>query len=368
MTAIRLFLIYFKPAGWFFVVILHQIILNFNLMKFSKRFFIALLSAVSLLSCSSKDEDVKELPSLPDEPSTEQPAPTPGSTGKIVVGYVTSWSSNEVKPEYVTHINYAFGHVQGSFRNVGIDNVERLKYVVSLKKKAPHLKVLLSIGGWGSGNFSEMAADPENRLAFAKDCRRVIDEYDLDGIDIDWEFPTSGAAGISSSPDDTRNYTLMMSDIRDAIGHDKLLTLASVCSADYIDFKDIMPYVDIVNIMTYDMENPPRHNAPLYQSSTHGGWINCDKAVKSHLDKGVPASKLVFGMPFYGHGLDIYDQFTDFKDVKVPAGYTNCWDAEAMVPYVTDKNGRFVLSYDNARSIGLKCDYIIEHGLRGAMF
>ena len=160
----------------------------------------------------------------------------------------------------------------------------------------------------------------------------------------------------------------MMRDIRQAIGSDKLLTLATVCSADYIDFEGILPYIDFVNIMAYDMENPPKHNAPLYQSSKYPGWINCDMAVKAHLDKGVPASKLVLGMPFYGHGTDIYDRSTDFKNVKVPSGYTNCWDDEAKVPYVTDKNGRFVLSYDNARSIGLKCDYILEHGLLGAMF
>lgn len=337
-------------------------------MKIFNIFCIALLSVTSMISCSSKEDEPKELKPLPDEPQTEEPKPIPGSTDKIVVGYVTSWSNHEVKPEYVTHINYAFGHVQGSFRNVRIDNEARLKEIVALKKQAPHLKILLSIGGWGSGNFSEMAADANNRAAFAADCRRVIDEYGIDGIDIDWEFPTSSAAEISSSPDDTRNYNYMMRDIRAAIGNDKLLTLATVCSADYIDFEGIMPYIDFVNIMAYDMENPPKHNAPLYQSSTHGGWINCNQAVKAHLNKGVPASKLVFGMPFYGHGLDIYDHSTDFKNVKVPSGYSNCWDDEAKVPYVTDKNGRFVLSYDNARSIGLKCDYILEHGLLGAMF
>lgn len=336
-------------------------------MKLFNNVFAALLSVAALISCSSKEE-AKELPGLPDEPTIEDPKPIPGSTDKIVVGYVTSWSTHEVKPEYVTHINYAFGHVQGSFRGVGIANEDRFKAVIALKKQAPHLKVLLSIGGWGSGNFSEMAADADNRLAFAKDCKRVIDEYGIDGIDIDWEFPTSSSAGISSSPEDTKNYNLMMRDIREAIGNDKLLTLATVCSADYIDFAGILPYVDFVNIMAYDMENPPKHNAPLYDSSKFRGWFNCDKAVKAHLDKGVPASKLVLGMPFYGHGLDIYDHSTDFKNVKVPSGYTNCWDEEAMVPYVTDKNGKFVLSYDNARSIGLKCDYLLQKGLKGAMF
>lgn len=337
-------------------------------MKSYYKILAVIFVVVFTVSCTSPESRSKDLTPLPDEPPAENQKPVPGSSDKIVVGYVTSWSSHDVNPEYVTHINYAFGHVQSNFLGIRIDNDERLKNIVSLKKQASHLKVLLSIGGWGSGNFSEMAADAGNRLAFAADCKRVINEYGLDGIDIDWEFPTSSSAGISSSPDDTRNYTLMMQDIRNAIGPGKLLTLASVCSADYIDFEGIMPYVDFVNIMNYDMENPPKHNAPLYQSSTFDGWINCDKAVKAHLAKGVPASKLVFGIPFYGHGLDIYDNFTDFKDIKIPAGYSDCWDNEAMVPYITDKNGRFVLSYDNARSIGLKCDYILENGLHGAMF
>lgn len=327
-----------------------------------------LLMIVSMISCSSKRDELKELPALPDEPVIEETNPIPGSTDKIVVGYVTSWSNHEVKPEYVTHINYAFGHVQDTFRSIGISNEERLRSIVALKKQAPHLKVLLSIGGWGSGHFSEMAANADNRLAFASDCKRVIDEFGLDGIDIDWEFPTSDMAGISSSPDDTHNYNLMMHDIRQAIGNDKLLTLATVCSADYIDFEGIMPYIDFVNIMAYDMENPPKHNAPLYHSSKFLGWFNCDMAVKAHCAKGVPERMLVLGMPFYGHGTDIYGQYVDFKDVKVPSGYTNCWDDEAKVPFVTDKNGRFVLSYDNARSIALKCDYILERGLLGAMF
>ncbi len=332
------------------------------------------IAAQALLpACGSDDPTIlPELQPLPDteaggETTTPGTEPVPGSTDKIVVSYVTSWSSHTVNPDYMTHINYAFGHVNGDFQSVRIDNTSRLQTVVALKKNAPHLKVMLSIGGWGSGNFSEMAADENNRKAFAASCKSTIDQYDLDGIDIDWEFPTSNSAGISSSPDDTKNYTLLMRDIREAIGDSKLLTLASVCSADYINFADIMPYVDFVNIMAYDMNNPPSHNAPLYKSSK-SGWYNCDAAVKAHLDRGVPASKLVLGMPFYGHGISPYDSFTNYRDVYVPTGFKDNWDDEAKVPYITNAEGKFVLSYDNARSIGIKCDYILEHELLGAMY
>ena len=126
--------------------------------------------------------------------------------GKVVVAYVTSWSHVIPDPKYMTHINYAFGHVDETLYGVGIANEGRLRQMVELKKQKPDLNVLLSIGGWGSGRFSEMAANEKYRKAFAKDCRRVVKEYGLDGIDIDWEYPTSNAAGISSSPDDTKNF------------------------------------------------------------------------------------------------------------------------------------------------------------------
>lgn len=140
---------------------------------------------------------------------------------KVIVAYVTSWSDVMPDPQYMTHINYAFGHVNESFNGVKIDNEERLKQIVDLKKQKPELKVLLSIGGWGSGRFSEMAANEEFRQAFARDCDRVVKEFGLDGIDIDWEYPTSSMADISSSPGDTENFTLLMRDIRSAIGDRK---------------------------------------------------------------------------------------------------------------------------------------------------
>lgn len=94
---------------------------------------------------------------------------------KVVVAYVTSWSEVMPDPQYMTHINYAFGHVNESFNGVKIDNEERLRQIVDLRKQKPELKVLLSIGGWGSGRFSEMAANDEYRRAFAADCDRVVE-------------------------------------------------------------------------------------------------------------------------------------------------------------------------------------------------
>ena len=287
---------------------------------------------------------------------------------KVVVAYVTSWSEVMPDPQYMTHINYAFGHVNESFNGVKIDNEERLRQIVDLRKQKPELKVLLSISGWGSGRFSEMAANDEYRRAFAADCDRVVKEFALDGIDIDWEYPTSSMANISSSPDDTENFTLLMQDIRAAIGNEKELTLATVASARYIDFKAILPSVDFVNIMAYDMASAPKHHSALYPSG-HSGDITSDGAVTAHLKAGVPPSKLVMGMPFYGRGGDGYPSFQDYNKVgNTDTQYTEKWDEVAQVPYLADKNDTLVFGFENPRSLAIKCQYILDKDLLGGMY
>ena len=287
---------------------------------------------------------------------------------KVVVAYVTSWSEVMPDPQYMTHINYAFGHVNENFNGVKIDNEKRLKQIVDLRKQKPELKVLLSIGGWGSGRFSEMAANDEYRRAFAADCDRVVKEFALDGIDIDWEYPTSSMANISSSPDDTENFTLLMQAIRAAIGNEKELTLATVASARYIDFKAILPFVDFVNIMAYDMASAPKHHSALY-SSGHSGDITSDGAVTAHLKAGVPPSKLVMGMPFYGRGGDGYPSFQDYNKVgNTDTQYTEKWDEVAQVPYLADKNDTLVFGFENPRSLAIKCQYILDKDLLGGMY
>lgn len=287
---------------------------------------------------------------------------------KVVVAYVTSWSEVMPDPQYMTHINYAFGHVNESFNGVKIDNEERLRQIVDLRKQKPELKVLLSIGGWGSGRFSEMAANDEYRRAFAADCDRVVKEFALDGIDIDWEYPTSSMANISSSPDDTENFTLLMQAIRAAIGNEKELTLATVASARYIDFKAILPSVDFVNIMAYDMASAPKHHSALYPSG-HSGDITSDGAVTAHLKAGVPPSKLVMGMPFYGRGGDGYPSFQDYNKVgNTDTQYTEKWDEVAQVPYLADKNDTLVFGFENPRSLAIKCQYILDKDLLGGMY
>ena len=306
-------------------------------------------------------------PTTPTEPETPfQPIDPPSET--VVVGYAVYWEDSMPDPSLVTHINYAFAHIKGDFETLDIKSPNRLSKIVALKKTKPSLKVLLSVGGWEAGNFSEMAADETHRKNFCKDCLKAVTQYGLDGIDIDWEYPTSSMAGISSSPSDTKNFTLLMKDLRETLGRDRLLTMASASNARYVNFKDAVQYMDFVNVMTYDMGDPPEHNGALYRSSLASE--SCEESVAKHVTNGVPASKIVLGIPFYGHGDGkAFDDYVDYKDIKIDKSkYTVQWDNIAKVPYVTDAAGKMVLTYDDAQSVGLKAEYVTQKSLAGAMY
>ena len=211
-----------------------------------------------------------------------------------------------------------------------------------------------------------MAADENQRKKFCENCLAAIIQYGLDGIDLDWEYPTSSSAGISSSPDDTKNFILLLADLRETLGANYLISMASASNAKYVDFKAAIQYLNHVNIMSYDMGKPPKHNSALYTSSVT--TRSCDDAVRLHLQAGVPYNKMTLGMPFYGHG-----NGTDFKaDINFneinTEGYPEMWDARAKVPYLVNKSGTMVLTYDNEKSIGFKVDYVKSMGLRGAMY
>ena len=330
-----------------------------------KRQFFLLLAILGissiLLSCGKGTAADNNFPSEIKKPVTPKP-------NKVVVAYVTSWTSAIPDAKLVTHINYAFGHVTDNFRAVRIDGPDRLRRMAALKRDNPDLKVLLSIGGWGSGRFSEMAADAANRKSFADDCLRVINEYKLDGVDIDWEYPTSSSAGISSSPNDTKNYTLLMAEIRKSIGDEKLLTLASSVGADYIDFAAINPYVDFVNIMGYDISGGTQHHSGLYRSSM-SGYLSVDEGVTKHVAKGFPINKLVLGLPFYGHGKKgTVAEYIDYKEIVKLTGFTEKWDDVAKASYLTTASGEFVCTFDSPRAIAEKCLYIKNKNMLGAMY
>ena len=333
-----------------------------------KTLYSILIGLLLICSCDKPEQNttIKPPVAAPEDNTSNPTAPDTKVEEHIIVGYATYWDTAMPDPTNLTHINYSFAHIKSDFESLDIKTSSRLKKIAALKDTNPDLKVLLAVGGWGAGNFSEMAADETHRKKFCENCLAAIKQYNLDGIDLDWEYPTSSSAGISSSPNDTKNFNLLLTDLRSVLGEDYLITMASSSSAKYVDFKTAIKYLNWVNIMSYDMGKPPQHNAALYSSSMTKR--SCDDAVTFHRQAGVPYNKMTLGMPFYGHGdTKAFKEGIYFNKIKTE-GYTEKWDDKAKVPYLVDANGTMVLTYDNERSIGLKADYIKSKGLLGAMY
>lgn len=265
----------------------------------------------------------------------------------------------------LTHLFIAFAQVNDTHDGIAIGNSDFIKRCVALKDSFPELKVLLSLGGAEAYGFSEMAADSLKRETFARDCKRVIDEYDLDGIDMDREVPGNWFGLLCL---DQYNNVKLLSDIRSEIGNDKLLTIASPSNLSGIIVDKVLPLIDFINIMSYDMGAAPRHHTAMYRSDKAGN-ATVEETVNFYLDHGVPKDKMVLGLAFYGRSDNVsFPGWTDFGEIRLKDGMKEQWDSIACVPYIVNADGNMVLSFDNPRSLQIKCDYIREKGLRGGMF
>lgn len=312
----------------------------------------------------------------------------PAKDGRVVIAYVTYYGKSIPDPKLMTHINYAFAELyvkDGVYQGFKLQGSEdRFRQVVALKKKNPKLKISLSFShtvtnsdNAQGGGFSALAKSDEYRKAFAKDCRDFCSKWGIDGIDIDWEFPGLSWSGHACDPSvDVENHVLLMKQLRETLGTRYLLTYAGyvkdVIESDggrkYIDIAEVDPYVDFVNVMTYDMDAAPHHQSALKDKSA---YYDCERAIKSYTDAGVAASKLVLGIPFYGrHSFDGSPSAIDYNKIilldKNDYKIDN-WDSDASVPYVTYK-GAYYCGYDNEKSIAIKGDWIRGLGMKGMMY
>lgn len=284
-----------------------------------------------------------------------------------VLAYV--WNGGDILPDpsTVTAINYAFANVNDTRDGVIINNEDRFKEIIALKEVNPDLKVLLCIGGTCESGLSEMAADSLKRESLAQDCARIVDQYGIDGIDFDWEFP--GAVG--GTPDDYANFLEVLKAVRRNLPEGKLLTLAAggdLAGMDVDNVPAFLEQLDYVNVMAYDLSGTPdTHHTALYRSPVTG-WRSVDEVVEDYVAHGVPFEKMMLGLGFYGRGDGThYTQWTNTMQARPYGDLVELWDSIGCVPYIADPNGVLTVGYENPRSIAIKCDYIKDKGFRGAM-
>lgn len=292
----------------------------------------------------------------------------------------------------LTHIIYSFCHLKGNRLHIGRDS-STVKKLVGLKTKFPSLKILLSLGGWGGcATCSPVFSTARGREEFAVSVKGLSDRFHTDGIDIDWEFPAApGFPGHPWLAADRDNFTALMKILRDKLGKDKEISFLAACFSPYlrqaIDWKRVMPFVDRVNLMTYDIIGSKNkltgHHANLY--STTWQRESADNAIRYLDSLQIPLNKVVIGVAFYGrefinvpdknHGLHQPGNFKRFitlnslrKNYTAANGYTYYWDEEAQAPYLYNPQKRSYITYDNERSAAAKSKYVKEKGLNGIMF
>ncbi|HEV7766943.1 MAG TPA: glycoside hydrolase family 18 protein [Thermoanaerobaculia bacterium] len=284
--------------------------------------------------------------------------------------------------EKLTHINYAFGLVSTDGLIVLDEKAPpRLAQLGALKTKNPQLKILLSVGGWGADHFSDAALTDASREKFATSALDVLREHRLDGIDLDWEYPGQPGPGIKYRAEDKQNFTLMLKALREKLGDAYLITIASSAGEyfEHTEMDRLHVYLDWINIMTYDFAGEWTPTTG-HHSALHGDGLSAASFVRQHLDAGIPPSKIVMGVPFYGRGWTgvnpLNNGFNQPYAKAIEVSWSGMaaqsgerlWDDEAQAPYVWDAQSTTFISYDDPRSLRVKADFIRKHRLGGVMY
>jgi chitinase len=263
-------------------------------------------------------------------------------------------------------------------------------------------KILVSVGGWTwSGAFSDAALTKESRKTFVESAVAFVSKYNLDGLDIDWEYPALIGNGNVFRPEDKQNYTALLKELRQAFNREGqslrrrlYLSVATGANAGFVSHTELAKVaheVDSINLMSYDYYEPADdkiagHHAPLFTNPADPKQISADASVRMYLAAGVPAAKIVLGVPFYGHawittsdvahglyqpaaGAQIPTDFHYVITYLAPAaGYTRYWDSVASAPYLYNSATHVFISYDDPDSLIIKCAYVLSHKLGGVMF
>lgn len=330
--------------------------MKLNSIKYPVILSLLILVAVCISALAAKIGEVRE-----DDDS---------QASKLCMAYVYHEHDSIPDPDLFTHFFYAFADFNENNDGLTILNQGKLKKISELKKSHPDLKVILSVGGKKYEGFSEMARSKKKRRAFARSCKSILDSLNLDGVDLDWEYPGTTAGGHSASPDDAGNYVLVVKELRRLLGESKWISFFSSHSGYFIDLKGMEPYVDYIGVPGYDLSMPQneinaKHHNNLYPSKKYGVWC-IDSSIKRHIAKGIPRNKILLGIPFYGRGKEPMPKaLSAFHIPQFAKNGSFEWDDEACVPYYQDKNANLLLTFDNERSIAIKCDYIRKMGLAG---
>ena len=388
-----------------------------------RKFFVLLLITMLLLSASSASLSHKA--ESAGTPAATMQATVSGAqegiasvptTNRVLMTYFAGWaglSVSKIPGGKITHILYAFSDLNAKGQCAVIDENAKPNMAAfkTLKLQYPDLKVLISVGGWSnSNNFSANVKTDALRKNVVSSC---IDLWIkgaglsgpgvIDGIDIDWEYPGSEGNTKDFSPDDKANYVLLMQEFRkelDAQGQtdSKHYSLSAAIPPDPnklssgYDLATLGKILDYFNLMAYDFhgnwedKGPTNFHANLYPDTAHGTDYSVVQGIKAFEDGGVPANKIVLGVPFYGAGWTgveakdngLYQPATGTIDpdtltyaiikdkYESDKSYTK-YRTTAHAPWLYSASTKIFIAYDDPDALAEKAQYAVQNGLAGNM-
>ena len=294
----------------------------------------------------------------------------------------------------LTHLNIAFGVVKDNLINV--DSFRRNRYYIEqVKRYNPNLQILISTGGGGAGGHGTATTD-ENLPAFVKSTMDAVREFELDGIDCDWEFPCN----TGNMAEKQQHVNLMYAYRRELDLYEKergkkcWLTIAAAAWDKYLQNTDVVKVaqvLDFINLMTYDIrdaawaENYTGHHTNLYSPKGCFYPDSIDLCVEKYHSIGIPYDKIVIGAAFYSHrwngvpnqnhGMNqkvdvpcVYGpSYTAIYHIYEKSGeYVKYWDDDAKAPWLF--NGDSFITYDDPMSMKYKAEYVLKKKIRGIMY
>ena len=362
--------------------------------KHALNIFCALIIAFMLSACPEETED------------------KPFKLGEAkVAAYISTWSTwnaGLIKGEYISDLIISFALISKSDGySLYIPELSGKFFhlwdeISTLKKKYPHLNVNLSVGGANEAGFSPMAENPAKRAGFIADVCDWLEKNNLDGVDIDWEYPVRPLTGGGPFPQDRENYILLLEETRvalDALGEKtgKRYSLSTAVPANSrfttdVDAKKASEIVDSFKLMSYDYygswSSTTGHNAKLFRNPRDPNNWSTDHAVSNFINAGVRPEKIMLGTAFYGRIWGGVAQgsysatpglFQSYQNVPFggslswttlkqsyltsKSGYTRYWDDVAKAPYLY--NGNRWITYTDEEQIAAVGAYAKEKKLGG---
>jgi len=310
--------------------------------------------------------------------------------GKVLVGYVYR-RPEKINFRLYTHLCHAFvvADEDGQLRPSRTCPSREL----ALDAHQAHVQILLSLGGWGwDKQFASIVSRPETLDRYVTSVLKLVEDYDYDGLDLDWEYPDTQEE-IAGFERLSRLFRKQLDELGQKKGRRLLLTMAAAANPPTLKWltnEVLLETMDWVNVMTYDFAGDwtsyAGHHSPLFASSKQPGTPrSTELSLKYLLERGMPANRLAVGLPLYGKGFGVAEPYASTKTAAkggVPRGgdYRNIarllkeegwkrtWDDETKNPWATAPGGAAVIGYDDAESISLKTAWAVQQGFRGVFF